>query len=353
MSGSVSQDLREDFEDLFENSLCGHLIVDPAGTISRSNWAFAGWLGCSPEVLQHQRFSSLLSIGGKIFYETHLSPLLRMQGSFAEVAVELVSADGSRVPVLLNALERRDQTGAVSFVRLTAYLAKERQTYEQNLLAAVTDAETKLLNARETSELREQFIAVLGHDLRNPLGAITMGTALLAESPGMEARQKMLLQTMAQSARRMNDLIEDVLDFARGRSRWRNETQSRTGGAWLCPASHRRRASAQLTPAEAWWLISNFPTRSNVIPHESPNSSPTCWPMRSPMALRIVPCGSTHRPLPMSCPFPSPIAAKPYRMRCWPPCSSRSHGSLRQRARMVWAWGSILLRKSPEPTAEP
>lgn len=77
-------------------------------------------------------------------------------------------------------------------------------------------SESSLTAEREASVLREQFIAVLGHDLRSPLGAITMGTALLKEGE-LGEMQSSLVDMMASSATRMSDLIGDVMDFARGR----------------------------------------------------------------------------------------------------------------------------------------
>ena len=80
----------------------------------------------------------------------------------------------------------------------------------------VAAAEASLLDERQTSELREQFIAVLGHDLRNPLAAIDAGTRLLMRQP-LEARATRIVTMMQSSVTRMSALINDVLDFARGR----------------------------------------------------------------------------------------------------------------------------------------
>jgi signal transduction histidine kinase len=74
----------------------------------------------------------------------------------------------------------------------------------------------KLQDERHTSELREQFIAVLGHDLRNPLAAIDAGTRLLTKG-GLDARTKFVVDEMQSSVGRMARLIDNVLDFARGR----------------------------------------------------------------------------------------------------------------------------------------
>jgi signal transduction histidine kinase len=77
-------------------------------------------------------------------------------------------------------------------------------------------SEANLLDERKTAELREQFIAVLGHDLRNPLAAIASGIRLLLkEAPSQKAAD--IARMMQASVGRMSALIGDVLDFARGR----------------------------------------------------------------------------------------------------------------------------------------
>lgn len=80
----------------------------------------------------------------------------------------------------------------------------------------LTKSEANLLDERVTARLREQFIAVLGHDLRNPLASIISGISLLGREPQSE-RASRLLTLMAKSADRMAELIENILDFARGR----------------------------------------------------------------------------------------------------------------------------------------
>jgi signal transduction histidine kinase len=92
-----------------------------------------------------------------------------------------------------------------------------------DLIAFHLEADTKLatsqaslLGERKASEFREQFIAVLGHDLRNPLASISAGTRLLLKE-GQSEKAITILKMMQQSVERMNGLIGDVLDFARGR----------------------------------------------------------------------------------------------------------------------------------------
>ena len=75
---------------------------------------------------------------------------------------------------------------------------------------------TALLDERATNELREQFIAILGHDLRNPLHAVFAGGELL-ERRLTDPAQRLVASRIKTYARRMSSLIDDVLDFARGR----------------------------------------------------------------------------------------------------------------------------------------
>ena len=77
-------------------------------------------------------------------------------------------------------------------------------------------SEAALLDERETAQLREQFIAVLGHDLRNPLASISSGLRMLLKTP-LDAKARSLVGAMQNSCARMAGLVTNVLDFARGR----------------------------------------------------------------------------------------------------------------------------------------
>jgi phosphoserine phosphatase RsbU/P len=213
----------EELEDLYENAPCGYLSLEPGGRIFKVNRTLAAWTGYAPEQLIGRHLHDLLSISGRIFYETHIAPLLRMQGFFNEVALDLITDKGERLPVIANAAERRGTDGAAVSTRITFLKAIDRRRYERELLAARDQSRTSeavarasLRDERETSELREQFIAVLGHDLRNPLASISAGTRILLRQPRNE-REAGILRMMQTTVTRMSDLIDNVLDFARGR----------------------------------------------------------------------------------------------------------------------------------------
>jgi signal transduction histidine kinase len=88
--------------------------------------------------------------------------------------------------------------------------------FHLNASERLAASEANLLNERQTSELREQFIAVLGHDLRNPLASIDAGAKMLLKEP-LSPKGMTVVGLIQSSARRMAELIDNVLDFAHGR----------------------------------------------------------------------------------------------------------------------------------------
>lgn len=132
------QELLEDAaEDLFEDAPCGYLATRMDGTIVRVNRTFEAWTGYArADLVGTRRFEELLSPGGRIYHETHYAPLLQMQGSVSEIAVEVVRADGSRLPALINSVLHRDEAGAPRLIRTTIFDATDRRRYEEELLAA-------------------------------------------------------------------------------------------------------------------------------------------------------------------------------------------------------------------------
>ena len=139
-----------------------------------------------------------------------------MQGHFDEFAIEMVTAAGEPMQMICNAREGRDADGKPSFIRLALFKATDRRRYELELLRAREVATTSLASERETSELREQFIAVLGHDLRNPLASISAGARILGREAKTE-KEHQIVAMMQTTVMRMAGLIDNVLDFARGR----------------------------------------------------------------------------------------------------------------------------------------
>jgi phosphoserine phosphatase RsbU/P len=219
----------EDLEDLYENAPCGYLSLGPDGRIAKTNLTLSNWIGFSPEELLGKRLRDVLNISGAVFYETHFAPLLRMQGFFNEVALDFITAEGKKLAVLANAVERRDEKGNLLFTRLTIFPATDRRRYERGLVEARLAAEHGLQLERAASELREQFIAVLGHDLRNPLAGIEAGLRRI-QRKGADDATPAMIELMLRSVSRMNELISDVLDL----------TRSRLGGGLQLQIEHDR-----------------------------------------------------------------------------------------------------------------
>jgi serine/threonine-protein kinase RsbW len=149
--------LEDDPADLYENAPCGYLSALPGGRIVKVNRTFVGWSGRSAEELVGASFADLLTVGGRVFYETHIAPLLRLQGAVREVALDLALPDGTVLPCLVNAVELRDEAGAPVLVRATLFEATSRRRYERALLAAQrtaaeSDARSRTLH-RVVSEL--------------------------------------------------------------------------------------------------------------------------------------------------------------------------------------------------------
>ena len=221
-AGTQGSPPAEDLEDLYENAPCGYLSLQPDGRIVKVNRTLSAWIGIPADQLLGKRLHDLLNMPGRIFYETHFAPLLRMQGFFNEVALDLVTSDGRKLPVLANAMERRAEDGALLFTRVTMFQAAERRRYERELVdaRAAADAASAMVKSQleleqETAELREQFIAILGHDLRNPLASIAAAARMLRKEEQTDRATK-ILDLMQGSVIRMSGLIDNVLDFARG-----------------------------------------------------------------------------------------------------------------------------------------
>jgi PAS domain S-box-containing protein len=129
--------LDESVEELYEMAPCGYLTTAIDGRIAKINRTLTEWLGYErEELLGGKRFVDLLTVGGRMFYETHFNLLLRMQQSVDEIALDLVCNDGRVLPVLINARQKRSVDDEPLLNRFTVFNSSERRMYERDLLAA-------------------------------------------------------------------------------------------------------------------------------------------------------------------------------------------------------------------------
>jgi sigma-B regulation protein RsbU (phosphoserine phosphatase) len=151
--------LEDDPELLYERAPCGYLSTTPDGTIIKVNETFLTWTGHGrDDLVGRKRFTDLLTAGGKIYHETHYAPMLRMQGAARELALDVVAADGRRLPVLLNAVLERDPAGDPRVVRVALFDATERREYERELLREKVRAEQSEERARALARTLQQTL---------------------------------------------------------------------------------------------------------------------------------------------------------------------------------------------------
>lgn len=204
-------------EDLYNISPCGFLSTDANGTIVELNDTFLEMTGYKRNELLYERsLQDLLTIGGKLYYETHYFPLLKMHGSVKEISFEILKKDGSRLPVLVNSKQTGRQQGGRVFIHTSVLDITQRKQYERELLLARRNAEdlVKKLSAANT-EL-QQFASVTSHDLQTPLTAISGYVQFLLETgaPAGEESTRILSRVL-EITERMEFLVKDILDFSR------------------------------------------------------------------------------------------------------------------------------------------
>ncbi|GAA2258569.1 PP2C family protein-serine/threonine phosphatase [Streptomyces indiaensis] len=148
--------LEDSVEDLYESAPCGYLSTMMDGTIAKINATLLDWLGLDREaVVGRKRFADLLTIGGKLYHETHFAPLLRMQGELRGIALEMRRQDGGRLPVLVSAVVKHGTEGEPLLIRITVFDASDRRAYEQELLRRREDAERARAEADEARRQAE------------------------------------------------------------------------------------------------------------------------------------------------------------------------------------------------------
>jgi signal transduction histidine kinase len=146
-------------------------------------------------------------------FREHHTP--RMYGFQSYISMPIILANGTFFGTLCAIDPKPHKVKTPEIVGMFKLFA-ELIAFHIDASEKLASSESRLLVERESSVLREQFIGVLGHDLRTPLGAISMGVSLLKDG-ALDEDQSMAVDMMERSVSHMSDLIADTLDFTRGR----------------------------------------------------------------------------------------------------------------------------------------
>ena len=198
----------ETAEELYENAPCGYVSFSTDGTIFNINSTLLFWLGFTKkEVIGVKKFNSLFKMGGKIFFETHFFPLIRIQGFIKEINFDIVRKDKSTFPGLLNVNEITGATGDSNIYRATIFDISDRKVYESELLNAKKKAE-------KTSRSKAEFLSTISHEIRTPLNAI-LGIANLIQKTPLNQQQQEYARILLTSSDNLLSLVNNLLDLSK------------------------------------------------------------------------------------------------------------------------------------------
>ncbi|MFI1505569.1 PP2C family protein-serine/threonine phosphatase [Streptomyces sp. NPDC020597] len=158
--------LEDSAEELYESAPCGYLSTLMDGTIAKINATLLGWLGLERRaVVGRMRFADLLTVGGRLYHETHFAPLLQMKGEVSGIALEIRKAAGGRLPVLVSSVVKHGSEGESLLIRTTVFDASHRRSYEEELLRRKREAEQAHRQAEADRARLQEALAALQQSL--------------------------------------------------------------------------------------------------------------------------------------------------------------------------------------------
>ncbi|MEH1824268.1 MAG: PAS domain S-box protein [Nostoc sp.] len=201
------------FRRIFESKMIGMGIWNRSGEIIDANDALLNLIGYARQDLE----SGLLSWQELTPPEQHcldeqaLAEIAK-SGTCSSYEKEFIHKQGQRVPILVGAARFADTTETGVFFTIDLTERKAAQAQRENLLQQEQAARAA---AEEANRVKDEFLAVLSHELRSPLNPILGWTRLLQNGKLDPARQIEALTTIERNAKLQSQLIEDLLDISR------------------------------------------------------------------------------------------------------------------------------------------
>lgn len=206
----------ERYRTLFELCPAAVYSCDATGVVEKFNRHAVGLWGRQPVGGGDERFCGsfkLFAPGGDFMPHADCPMADVVSGKLAEVRdaeVIIERPDGSRITVVVNIRPLKNQLGEITGAINCFHDITERKQAENR------NADL-LKRERELSEFRDLFIGILGHDLRTPLGSISMSTGLLLQRGHLEDQDGLTVARIIRATQRMTRMIAQLLDLTRAR----------------------------------------------------------------------------------------------------------------------------------------
>ncbi len=134
----------EEVAEIYDFAPCGFFQTSANEVIQQANSTFLSWLGYTQEeVVKKKKWTDFLTMGSKIYHQTHFTPLLNMQGEVEEINFEMRKKNGEKLSVLVNAHLIRKENDSVEIVYYSVYRFTQRKQYEIELLKAEQQIKTQ------------------------------------------------------------------------------------------------------------------------------------------------------------------------------------------------------------------
>lgn len=205
-------------DQLLDNAPCGYLQIDSGGSILRINKTLLRWLGFeAEEEIENRSIEDLFSMGGKIYCQTHMLPLLQMQGEISEINLNMAGRNSVTFPVLINAKKDALEPDQMDTFSVFVIDITQRKMYESELLKERKKAEGAAQSLKQVISDLEQFAYTASHDLQSPLRTISGMIDLLEKKkiiePGSE--EEKLFSLIKRNSNQMRLMVRDLLEYSK------------------------------------------------------------------------------------------------------------------------------------------
>jgi signal transduction histidine kinase/CheY-like chemotaxis protein len=210
----------------FDQAACGLMATDAHGMILTANASLHAWLGMPTGALVGTRLHDLLPASARLFHYTCCVPRLQSEGAAHDIQIDLLMAGGARLPVLLQLVRQRDGDREIDHWAL--FRAGGRHAYENALLckSEAADGVREVQRQRDlqlqaantqlsAADLRkDEFLATLSHELRNPLAPMRSALDVLKIKHGNDDDAR-VIGAFDRQLRHLTRLVDDLMEVSR------------------------------------------------------------------------------------------------------------------------------------------